>query len=128
MNADSPAQDEVGADAQDQKEDAQHPEGAEKLCLVDVELLEYPIGVRHAALHRVRLAAVQVLAVVAIDALQDAFEREPDIREIREPPQVDGNSVERDEEAAEQQNWYRCHGTQENCGLQGAGSSNEEAE
>lgn len=49
------------------------------------------------------LEALELLPTEAVGGQGRALEAVPDVAEVRDPPQVDGNGVEADEEAGEQE-------------------------
>ena len=70
-----PAQHQVAADAEDDKEDAEDDEVEVELSVLHVKLLQNIGGLREDAL---LLTAVQLPAVATVNGLQDALERVPD--------------------------------------------------
>lgn len=59
------------------------------------------------------LMALELFAAVRVGGKSGALETVTDVRQVGDPAQVDGNSVERYEEAGEQQEWNRHDGGQE---------------
>lgn len=65
----------------------------------------------------VRLVALEFLATECIRGQRGALETVPDVRQIRDPAQIDWYRVEADEKAAEQQERHGHHRRQENAVL-----------
>lgn len=64
------------------------------------------------------LETLELLTTKAVGGQSRALEAVPDVAEVRDPPQVDGDGVEADEEAGEQEERDGHHRCQEHSVLE----------
>lgn len=95
-----PAQEQVGCDPEDEEDDDEGDYVDGVVGMQHVQLLQRGLrGLEVAILG----GAVQFGPVEAVCCKSGSFETVSDVGEVRDPSQVDGNCVERHEEAGEEQ-------------------------
>lgn len=105
-----PTQEYVRRYSQNDKDDDERNDVQHKTGIGHVQFGECGVGWTEMA---VCLMALELFAAVRVGGKSGALETVTDVRQVGDPAQVDGNSVERYEEAGEQQEWNRHDGGQE---------------
>lgn len=99
-----PPQEQERGDSQHDKDDHQRHDVEREVGVQHVQLLER--GGRRLEV-TVHLVALELFATVRVRGEGGSLESVPDVGQVGDPPQVNWNGVERNEEAGEQQEWDR---------------------